>query len=113
MPLLTLAIAGALGALATALLQKYGCTAVVAASLVGLLGASVGYLLADEQLPLAVFAGAFVGMSAPQLLPLAVIGAAGAATGALLTLPLFVGYGGRLGATAFVAVVAAVALIQW
>jgi hypothetical protein len=94
------------GAAATWLLQKYGTSAVVASSLVGLLGAGLGTYLSDANLPAAVFAGSFVGMTAIAVAPLAVVAIAGAVTGALYALvsrfEVCTGYGGRLGTVAFI-----------
>jgi hypothetical protein len=100
-------LGGIAGAAATSLLQrKYGVSAVVASSLVGLLGACVGSMVSDVNLPAAVFAGSFVGMAAIAVAPLAAIAIAGAGAGALyalvITFDVFPGYGGRLGTVAFI-----------
>jgi hypothetical protein len=107
-------LGGFVGAAATSLLQRqYGVSAVVASSLVGLLGAGLGSLLSDVDLPLAVFAGSFVGMTAIAVASLASISIAGAGAGTLyalvLTFKIFPGYGGRLGTVAFIST----ALVLW
>ena len=99
-------LGGITGGAATWLLQKYGLSAVVASSFVGLLGAGIGTLLSDVHLPAAVFAGSFVGMTAIAVAPLAAIAIAGAGAGALyaflIKFEVFPGYGGRLGTVAFI-----------
>jgi hypothetical protein len=95
------------GAAATSFLQqKFGVTAVVASSLVGLLGAAIGSLSADSYLPAAIFAGSFAGMTAIAAAPLGATALAGAGAGVLLALltafNVFPGYGGRLGTVAFI-----------
>ena len=100
-------LGGIAGAVATSSLQrKYGFSAVVASSLVGLLGACVGSLASDVNLPAAVFAGSFVGMTAIAVAPLVAIAIAGAGAGTLyalvITFDVFPGYGGRLGTVAFI-----------
>jgi hypothetical protein len=100
-------LGGIAGAAATSLLQRrFGVSAVVASSLVGMLGACVGSLASDVNLPAAVFAGSFAGMTAVAVAPLAAIAIAGAGAGALyaliITFDLFPGYGGRLGTVAFI-----------
>ncbi len=67
-------LGGIAGAAATSFLQrKYGLSAVVASSLVGMLGACVGSLVSNVNLPAAVFAGSFAGMTAVAVAPLAAI----------------------------------------
>jgi hypothetical protein len=100
-------LGGIAGAASTSLLQrKCGVSAVVASSLVGLLGACVGSLASDVNLPAAVFAGSFAGMTAVAVAPLVAIAIAGAGAGALyalaIRLDVFPGYGGRLGTVAFI-----------
>ena len=100
-------LGGIAGAAATSLLQrKFGVSAVVASSLVGMLGACVGSLASDVNLPAAVFAGSFAGMTAVAVAPLVAIAIAGAGAGALyalaITFNVFPGYGGRLGTVAFI-----------
>ncbi len=95
------------GAAATSYLQrKYGVTAVVASSLVGLLGATIGSLFSDTRFPAAVFTGSFAGMTAAAVAPLGTIALAGAGSGFLYALVMgfdvFRGYGGRMGAVAFI-----------
>lgn len=95
------------GAAATSFLQqKYGVSAVVSSSIVGLMGAVVGSLLSDSYLPAAIFAGSFAGMTAIAVAPLGATALAGAGAGVLLalltTFNIFPGYGGRLGTAAFI-----------
>jgi hypothetical protein len=102
------------GAVATSFLQeKYGITAVVSSSLVGLLGAAIGYLLSDSYLPAAIFAGSFAGMTAIAVAPLELTALAGAGAGVLFALltefNVFPGYGGRLGTVAFIST----SLVLW
>lgn len=94
------------GALVAFLLQKYGATAVVAASVVGLLGALIGHLASLPNLPTAIFAGAFVGMTSLSIGSLPMIAIAGAFAGFFysISLSVFPGFGGRLGAVALVSV---------
>jgi len=110
MQILIMILGGVSGAVATWLLQKYGVSAVVASCLVGLTGALIGHLTANTHLPMVIFAGSFVGMTALHLtsLPLTIL--AGASVGLLysLTLNLFSGYGGKLGTIAFVVVLVVV-----
>ena len=95
------------GAAATSFLQRnYGMTAVVASSLVGLLGAVIGFLWSKDYLPAAVFAGSFAGMTASAIAPLGATVLAGAGAGVLCALVtvfnIFPGYGGKLGTIAFI-----------
>ena len=103
---LILIISGIAGAVGTFFLQKYGCSAVVASCLVGLLGALVGHLLKSPDIPLVVFAGSFVGMTSLALgsTPLMIIAGIVAAVIYKLTEKHFVGFGGKLGTIAFVSV---------
>jgi hypothetical protein len=102
-----MALGGAGGALATFVLQRYGVSAVIASSLVGLVGAFIGFLVSDTYLPAAIFAGSFVGMTALTLGSIPVIVTAGLGAGLLFALiiskNIFPGYGGRLGSVAFIA----------
>jgi hypothetical protein len=63
-------------------------------------------LASDVNLPAAVFAGSFAGMTAAAVAPLVTISIAGAGAGALYALVIafevFPGYGGRLGTVAFI-----------
>ena len=101
-------LAGAGGAAATSLLHaKFGLSVVLASSLVGLLAAGVGTLVSDDiYLPAAAYAGSFVGMTAIDVAPLLLITIAGAGAGLLyammIAFQIFPGYGGRLGAIAFI-----------
>lgn len=104
-----MALAGAGGAVATFVLQRYGISAVIASSLVGLLGALIGFLVSDTYLPAVIFAGSFVGMTAVTLGSIPMIAIAGLGAGLLFALAvsmnIFSGYGGRLGTVAFIATV--------
>lgn len=99
-------IGGCLGALGTFQLQKVGLSPVVASCVIGLLGALTGYLMKNEDLAMVIFAGSFVGMTTVSIASLPIMLIAGLACGILyvLTEPIFVGYGGKLGAIAFVSV---------
>lgn len=107
MQMVIVIVLGAMGAVSTFMLQRYGLPAVAASSLVGLMGAGVGVLVADTSFPAVIFAGSFAGMTALRLGSVPLIFAAGALTGLMfaLTQHMFAGYGGRLGATAFIATV--------
>ncbi len=110
---LLMILGGAVGAGLTFLLQRYGVSAVVASSLIGLAGAAVGFFLSDTALPAVIFAGSFVGMTALSVTSLPFILIAGAGSGILYLLMVafnvFPGYGGRLGTIAFIATV----LVLW
>jgi hypothetical protein len=108
MQILLLVAFGAMGAVATFMLQQYGLTAVIASSLIGLTGGLIGMLMADVSVPAVVFAGSFAGMTALRLGSVPLMLAAGALTGLIfaLTPHIFAGYGGRLGTTAFIATAA-------
>lgn len=99
-------IGGCLGALGTFQLQKSGLSPVVASCIVGLFGALIGYWMNSEDLSMVIFAGSFVGMTAVSIASFPIILLAGISCGIvyLLSEPIFVGYGGKLGATAFVSV---------
>lgn len=103
---LLIVVGGMLGALATFYLQKWGLHAVLASCLVGLVGYLIAYLVQQEDLALVIFAGTFVGMTAVSIATLPIILLAGTICGLLfiLTEPFFMGYGGKLGAIAFVSV---------
>ena len=104
-----------MGALGAFQLQKVGLSPVVASCLVGLLGALIGYWLNSEDLSMVIFAGSFVGMTAVSLASFPIILLAGFACGILyvLTEPIFVGYGGKLGAIAFISVAVIVLLFSF
>jgi len=108
MNVVLMVLGGIAGAAATWLLQKYGVSPVVASSLVGLLGAGIGASLSNVNLPGAVFAGSFAGMTAIAVAPLPAIAIAGAGAGALYALvkefEVFPGYGGQLGTVAFISI---------
>ena len=99
-------IGGCLGAIGTFQLQKIGLSPVVASCAVGLLGALIGYLMKNEDLAMVIFAGSFVGMTTVSIASFPIMLIAGLACGVLYVLsePIFVGYGGKLGAIAFVSV---------
>jgi hypothetical protein len=103
---LLIILGGCLGALGTFQLQKFGLSPVLASCLTGLLGALIGYGLKNEDLSMVIFAGSFVGMTAVSIASLPIILIAGLACGILywLSLPIFDGYGGKLGALAFISV---------
>ena len=103
---LLIIIGGCLGAIGTFQLQKVGLSPVVASCGIGLLGALIGYLMKNEDLAMVIFAGSFVGMTTVSIATLSIMLIAGLACGVLyvLTEPIFVGYGGKLGAIAFVSV---------
>jgi uncharacterized membrane protein YeaQ/YmgE (transglycosylase-associated protein family) len=104
---LILILGGASGAIVTFLLQKYGCSAVVASCFVGLVGALLGHFLKLPHFPLVVFAGSFAGMTSLTIGTIPLILLAGALTGLLysISLHIFVGFGGRLGTIAFVSTI--------
>lgn len=106
---LILMIAGAGGSLVTFLLQKYGCSVVVASCIVGLAGALMNHFTSIEHLSLVIFAGSFVGMTSISLgsIPLVIFG--GILTGLLyqFSLKIFDGFGGRLGTIAFISTLVA------
>ncbi|MEK7580295.1 MAG: hypothetical protein AAB465_01640 [Patescibacteria group bacterium] len=110
MNIFLIVLGGASGAVITFLLQKYGVSAVIASSLVGLSGALVGFLISNTHLPAVVFAGSFVGMTALHMASLPLIIIAGVGVGLLYSVSLNIlpGYGGRLGAIAFIITVAVI-----
>jgi hypothetical protein len=77
---------------------------------VGLLGALIGYGMKNEDLAMVIFAGSFVGMTTISIASLPLILLAGLACGILYVLSesIFVGYGGKLGAIAFVSLIVVV-----
>ncbi|MFY7787743.1 MAG: hypothetical protein ACOVQA_07695 [Thermoflexibacteraceae bacterium] len=95
-----------LGATVTFLLQKQGLPAVAAASVVGLCSAVIGHFTQLSYLPVVAFAGAFVGMTSPNIASLPLIIVAAACAGLLYNVSTntFVGMGGRLGVIAFLSV---------
>ena len=97
-------IGGCFGALGTFQLQKVGLSPVVASCIIGLLGALIGYWMNAEDLAMVIFAGSFVGMTTVSLGSLPIVLLAGLACGVfyLIAEPIFVGYGGKLGAIAFI-----------
>ena len=97
------ALGGIVGATATFLLQKYGCSVVVASCVVGLAGALLGHSTQTTHLPLVIFAGSFVGMTSPSVGTLPLVMLAGLGSGVLyhISTNIFAGFGGRLGTIAF------------
>ncbi|WP_223177616.1 hypothetical protein [Psychroflexus maritimus] len=100
---LILIFSSSLGAAATYMLHKNGLSVVVASCIVGLLGALFGHLFNLPHLALVVFAGTFVGMTSTNLASLGLVVLGGLVCGIIyiLSLKLFVGFGGKLGTTAF------------
>lgn len=107
-------IGGSLGALGAFQLQKAGLSPVVASCIIGLFGALIGYGMNSEDLSMVIFAGSFVGMTSISLASFPIMLFAGIACGIiyLVAEPVFEGYGGKLGATAFVSVLI-VMLLFW
>jgi len=99
-------LGGCLGAFGAFQLQKTGLSPVIASCIVGIIGALIGYALHSEDLPMVIFAGSFVGMTAVGMASLPIILLAGLSCGILylLAAPVFVGYGGKLGTIAFISV---------
>ena len=100
-------IGGCFGAIATYYLQKIGLNAVIASCIVGLVGALIGYFFKTEDITYVIFAGSFVGMTAISITSLPIICIAGTLCGVLylFTENHFIGYGGKLGAIAFVSLI--------
>lgn len=100
-------IASTSGAIATFLLQKYGFPSVVAACLVGLIGALIGHFLEFPQLPFVILMGTFVGMTHATMSSFPFILIAGISSGFLYSVSthVFAGFGGRLGVVAFICTV--------
>ena len=107
---LLIILGGCLGAIGTFQLQSMGASVVVASCIVGLLGALIGYGMKNEDLAMVIFAGSFVGMTTISIASLPLILLAGLACGILYVLSesIFVGYGGKLGAIAFVSLIVVV-----
>lgn len=105
---------GCAGAVSTYYIQKMGCTPVIASCLIGLAGALLGYLVDSEDLAMVIFAGTFVGMTTVSIATLPIMVSGGLLCGILylLTAPLFEGYGGKLGAIAFISLLVVFFLIQ-
>jgi len=97
-------LGGCLGAYGTFQLQKMGLSPVIASCIIGLIGALIGYGWGNEDISMVIFAGSFVGMTSITLASVPVILIAGLGCGLLywLSLPLFEGFGGKLGALAFI-----------
>lgn len=111
---LLIIIGGCHGAIGAFQLQKMGLSPVVASCLVGLLGALIGFWMKNEDLSMVIFTGSFVGMTTVSIASLPIMLIAGLACGILYVLaePIFVGYGGKLGAIAFVSVGIVLALFM-
>lgn len=103
---LLIVLGGCLGAYATYQIQRFGLSPVVASCLVGLIGAVIAYFLKNEDLAMVIFAGSFVGMTAATVASTPMIILAGLTCGLLYAASthLFDGYGGKLGALAFISV---------
>jgi len=103
---LLILVAGCLGAIGTFQLQKTGINVIVASCVVGLVGELIGHLLNNEDLAMVIFAGSFVGMTTASFVSLPIILVAGFICGGLylISAPLFDGFGGKLGALAFISV---------
>ncbi len=101
---LILVLGSSAGAIATFILQKNGFSAVVASSIIGLIGAGIGHYFSMPNLTAVIFAGSFVGMTNISLGSMTNISAAGVLTGLIysLSLNIFSGLGGRLGTIAFI-----------
>ena len=97
---------GAFGALLTFFLQKQGLSSVLSSCLVGLLGVLVSYLTKYDAFMYVCFAGSFVGMTAISIGTYPIILASGAVCGLIFhtSKNLFVGYGGKMGTSAFISV---------
>ncbi len=100
---LILIFASCIGAVATYVLHKNGLSVVVASCVIGLVGALVGHLLNFPNLALVVFAGTFVGMTSASIGSIGLVAVGGLVCGIIyiLSLKIFVGFGGKLGTTAF------------
>lgn len=97
----------ALGAVVTYVLQKnFGMSAVISSSIVGLVGGIIGLFIPNKLFAPIVFCGTFVGMSSPSLFSLSFVVIAGILSGVLyqVSTNIFVGFGGKLGSIAFLAV---------
>lgn len=97
-------IGGCFGALGAFQLQKAGLSPVVASCLVGLIVAVIGAWLNSEDIAMVIFAGSFVKMTTVSIASFPIMLLAGLACGILYLLaePIFIGYGGKLGAIAFI-----------
>ncbi len=97
-------LSGTLAAITTFCLHRQGVSVVVASCCIGLLGAGIGYLFKQPHLALVIYAGTFVGMTSVQVGNLYIVAFAGLTVGFLypVTVNYFQGFGGRLGALAFI-----------
>lgn len=92
------------GALSTYYLHRLGLHVVLSSCIIGLLGFALSYVFKMPSLAYVIFAGSFVGMTSPKVGNYAFVALAGIFCGFLYakTLSWFEGFGGKLGATAFV-----------
>lgn len=92
------------GAMLTYFLHRLGLSVVVSSCCVGLMGALLSHVLKMPHLALVIFAGSFVGMTSPNVGGYLFVAVASLICGLVYgqTLKLFEGFGGKLGATAFV-----------
>lgn len=99
-------VIGSFGALVTFFLQKQGLSSVFSSCLVGLLGVAVSYLTKYDAFMYVCFAGSFVGMTAVSLGTYPLIILSGALCGFIFhaSKNLLVGYGGKMGTSAFISV---------
>lgn len=113
--ILLILIGGIFGAIGAFQLQKMGLDPVVSSCIIGLVGYLVGYFTNNEDLALVIFAGSFVGMTAVSIATVPMMLVAGILCGLLfiVTEPIFGGYGGKLGAIAFVSVGVVLLIFQF
>jgi uncharacterized membrane protein YeaQ/YmgE (transglycosylase-associated protein family) len=102
------------GAIATFILQKNGFSAVLASSIIGIIGVVIGHYLSMSHLPAVIFAGSFVGMTNLAIGSFAALALAGISTGLvyIFSQNIFKGYGGRLGTMAFICTIMCVYLVD-
>ncbi len=103
-PTFILMLSSALAATSTFYLHKHGVSVVVASCCIGLIGAGLEYFLKQPHLAFVIYAGTFVGMTSVQIGNIYIIMFAGFMVGYLyhVTYGYFHGFGGRLGALAFI-----------
>lgn len=101
------------GAVLTYILQKFGLSVVAASSAVGLTGALIAHFTGVPHLAAVIFAGSFAGMTGTSVGSYPLIVIAGLLVGVfyLISLKVFVGFGGRLGTIAFISSVSAFYLV--
>ena len=97
-------IASFSGAMGTYLLHRMGLNVVVSSCIIGLVGFGFSLLFKMPSLAYVIFAGSFVGMTSPKVGNYYFIALASVTCGFIYgkTLNWFTGFGGKLGATAFV-----------